>query len=114
VPHAVPSLPSNWTSWKDLSFHDLAYEIMSLYISSEEIDASSLKDIVKRSYSTFRDKNVTPLVPLDKEKNLYLLELFHGPTFAFVSSGISFQRHALRSADWYAEGCCTSVSRQPV
>lgn len=38
---------------------------------------------MNKSYSTFRAPDVTPLVTLDQEKQLYLLELFHGPTFAF-------------------------------
>lgn len=85
MPQSIPSLPSNWREWANLSFEDLAYEIMSLYISKSEIDEKSLKEIVHKSYGTFRHDDVTPLVPLDKAKNLYLLELFHGPTFAFVS-----------------------------
>ncbi|CAF9930865.1 MAG: threonine synthase [Alectoria fallacina] len=69
-----------WTGWK---FEELAFEIFSLYIDSNEIPSKDLKDIVGRSYSTFRAPDVTPLVTLDQEKQLYLLELFHGPTFAF-------------------------------
>lgn len=85
IPQTIPELPPHWRSWVDLSFQDLAVEIMSLYISRHEIDTDSLKEIARKTYSTFRHPEVTPVVPLDKEKNLYLLELFHGPTFAFVS-----------------------------
>jgi threonine synthase len=73
-----------------LSFADLAYEIFSLYISSSEIPSADLKDIIHRSYSTFRAKDVTPTVTLDKEKNIHLLELFHGPTFAFKDVALQF------------------------
>ncbi|TGO52436.1 hypothetical protein BCON_0141g00070 [Botryotinia convoluta] len=84
IPEQIPSVPENWESkWKDLSFSDLAFEILSLYISSSEIPPSDLKDIINRSYSTFRAPETTPLVPLSEKDNLYLLELFHGPTFAF-------------------------------
>ncbi|KAM3156627.1 Threonine synthase [Botrytis cinerea] len=84
IPEQIPSVPENWESkWKDLSFSDLAFEILSLYISPSEIPAADLKDIINRSYSTFRDPKTTPLVPLSEKDNLYLLELFHGPTFAF-------------------------------
>jgi len=61
----------------------LAYELLSLYISPSEIPPADLKDIINRSYATFRAADTTPLVPLREEDNLYLLELFHGPTFAF-------------------------------
>lgn len=91
IPEAIPSLPPSWeTEWRDLSFEDLAFRIMSLYVSPTEIPPEDLKDIIKRSYSTFRHPERTPLVELDAERNLYLLELFHGPTFAFKDVALQF------------------------
>ncbi|KAF2691181.1 tryptophan synthase beta subunit-like PLP-dependent enzyme [Lentithecium fluviatile CBS 122367] len=91
IPEEIPALPSDWASkWQHLSFEDLAYEIFSLYISPAEIPAADLKDIIRRSYATFRTKDVTPTVNLDKEKNIHLLELFHGPTFAFKDVALQF------------------------
>ncbi|KAK3203632.1 hypothetical protein GRF29_106g124838, partial [Pseudopithomyces chartarum] len=91
IPEEIPVLPSDWaTKWHNLSFEDLAYEIFSLYISSSEIPSADLKDIIRRSYATFRTKDVTPTVTLDKEKNIHLLELFHGPTFAFKDVALQF------------------------
>ncbi|KAI9886327.1 MAG: hypothetical protein M1823_001885 [Watsoniomyces obsoletus] len=84
IPEEIPALPADWEiSWRDLSFADLAFEILSLYIAPSEIPSADLRAIVERSYSTFRVTNVTPLVTLDRDKQLHLLELFHGPTFAF-------------------------------
>jgi len=54
---------------------------MSLYISAAEIPSQDLRAIINRSYSTFDSPDVTPLVHL--KDNLYLLELFHGPTKSF-------------------------------
>ncbi|KAK4992546.1 threonine synthase [Elasticomyces elasticus] len=91
IPEEIPSLPSDWqAAWKDYSFEQLAFEIFSLYISPDEIPSTDLKDIIKRSYSTFRAKNITPLITLDSSKNLHLLELFHGPTFAFKDVALQF------------------------
>ena len=91
IPEEIPQLPSDFLSqWKDKSFQELAFEIFSLYISPEEIPSADLKDIIKRSYETFRASDITPLVTLDKEKNLHLLELFHGPTFAFKDVALQF------------------------
>lgn len=87
IPEQIPRATA-WESWKDLSFSDLAYEIMSLYISQYEIPSPDLRDLVNRSYSTFRSDQVTPLVQLDG--NHYLLELFHGPTFAFKDVALQF------------------------
>ncbi|RFU76527.1 threonine synthase [Trichoderma arundinaceum] len=79
IPEEIPCAAS-WESWGDLSFPEVAFEIMSLYISPSEIPPADLKDIIARSYSTFRSPEITPLVHLNG--NHYLLELFHGPTFA--------------------------------
>lgn len=87
IPEEIPRA-SNWESWKDLSFADLAYEILSLYISPSEIPADDLKTIINKSYSTFRAPDITPLVPL--KDNIHLLELFHGPTFAFKDVALQF------------------------
>ncbi|KAI9927690.1 hypothetical protein ASPWEDRAFT_184453 [Aspergillus wentii DTO 134E9] len=91
IPEEIPSLPPSWESeWRDLSFEDLAFRIMSLYISPTEIPSEDLKDIINRSYATFRHPERTPLVELDGKKNLHLLELFHGPTFAFKDVALQF------------------------
>ncbi|RKF78207.1 Threonine synthase [Golovinomyces cichoracearum] len=84
IPEEIPVLPQDWESrWENFSFFDLAFQIFSLYISPSEIPPVDLQDIIVRSYSSFRTPDITPLVTLDKEKKIYLLELFHGPTFAF-------------------------------
>lgn len=91
IPEEIPSLPAGWeTEWRDLSFEELAFNIMSLYISPSEIPSEDLRDIIKRSYSTFRHPERTPIVELDAKQNLYLLELFHGPTFAFKDVALQF------------------------
>lgn len=87
IPEDVPKA-DDWQSWKDLSFNDLAYRVMSLYISPSEIPPQDLKDIIAKSYSTFRSTETTPLVHL--KDNLHLLELFHGPTFAFKDVALQF------------------------
>ncbi|EJD51832.1 tryptophan synthase beta subunit-like PLP-dependent enzyme [Auricularia subglabra TFB-10046 SS5] len=82
IPESVPELPADWReSWASHSFQQLSVEILSLYISPNEISRLELEQLVDRSYSTFRHLDVTPLVPLDGRT--YVLELFHGPTFAF-------------------------------
>ncbi|EXJ55651.1 threonine synthase [Cladophialophora yegresii CBS 114405] len=89
-PHAVPNVRSQYLNWKDLSFPDLAHRVMRLYIDESEISDPELKSIVDRSYSTFRHPDTVPVVTLDEEKNLHLLELFHGPTFAFKDVALQF------------------------
>ncbi|KAJ7057087.1 tryptophan synthase beta subunit-like PLP-dependent enzyme [Mycena amicta] len=82
IPESIPSLPPNWqTEWKSYSFVDLSVAVLSLYISRDEISEQDLRSLVSKSYSTFRHPDITPLVKLDDKR--YVLELFHGPTFAF-------------------------------
>jgi threonine synthase len=73
-----------------LTFQELAVEIFSRFISEIEIPRKDLREIVDKSYSTFRLPEVTPTITLDQSKNLYLLELFHGPTFAFKDVALQF------------------------
>ena len=60
---------------------ELSVAVLSLYISPDEISRDELRTLVEKSYSTFRHPDVAPIVRL--RKDLYVLELFHGPTFAF-------------------------------
>jgi threonine synthase len=90
VPEVIPSLPPNWKDWVNHSFEDLAFEILSLYISSAEIPQDSLKAIIRQAYSTFRVPEITPTITLDDKRKIHLLELFHGPTFAFKDVALQF------------------------
>ena len=91
VPEEIPALPQDWSvRWRDLQFADLAFEILSLYISSSEIPSEDLRGILQRSYSTFRAPNITPLRTLDASQNLHLLELFHGPSYSFKDIALQF------------------------
>ncbi|KAF8809601.1 tryptophan synthase beta subunit-like PLP-dependent enzyme, partial [Phlegmacium glaucopus] len=82
IPESIPSLPSDWKSdWSTYSFIDLSVAVLSLYISQDEISTAELRSLVEKSYKTFRHPDVTPLKKLNDKT--FVLELFHGPTFAF-------------------------------
>ena len=86
LPRTIPRIGSDTlTSWQDLSYQDLTFEIMSRFI--DDIPASSLKDIIKRSYATFSSEEVTPLI---HHGDFHILELFHGPTLAFKDIALQF------------------------
>ena len=92
IPHSIPTIPPTaLETWRNLSFQSLSLEILSLYISPTEIPRNDLKELIDKSYSTFRNvEDVTPLVELIGEEKLYLLELFHGPTYAFKDVALQF------------------------
>lgn len=88
VPEQVPFLGADKIEqWRGLSFPELSYEIMSCYISPEEIPREDLKDLVYRSVVNFRTEEVTPLKQVN---GMWVLELFHGPTFAFKDVALQF------------------------
>lgn len=81
VPEQIPAVSrETLEEWQKLSYQELVLAIFELY-SNGEIPEQDLKDMVNASYSTFRDEAVTPVRRVTDD--LYLLELFHGPTFAF-------------------------------
>lgn len=91
VPSAIPKLePDFIRQWKNLTFEQLAFNIMRKYIARSEIPDADLRTLVEKSYSTFRASEITPIKELDAAKHLYLLELFHGPTYAFKDVALQF------------------------
>ena len=76
------------SNWANLSFTDLALELYSLFISSDEIPRADLKELIERSYSTFRHPDIAPLHRVGEKE--WILELFHGPTFAFKDVALQF------------------------
>ncbi|KAG2367458.1 tryptophan synthase beta subunit-like PLP-dependent enzyme [Suillus spraguei] len=84
IPASIPQLPVNWQkTWANKSFPELSIEILSLFISADEISQTDLAALVHATYndSAWRHPDITPLQPLTTNK--YILELFHGPTYAF-------------------------------
>ena len=79
LPEYLPSIePILLNAWQTLSYQHLALEVLSLFTG--EMPRADMEDMIERAYSTFRHPHVTPL---RKTGELYILELFHGPTFAF-------------------------------
>ena len=72
--------------FKKLDYTDLATEIIHPFLGSF-ITKESLKSLINKSYSTFREKEV---VKLRKVGDLEILELFHGPTLAFKDVAMQF------------------------
>jgi threonine synthase len=82
VPEAYPQVPpQTLTRWRNLSYPELAFEILSLYAT--DIPAQDLRRLVFAAYTedTFGSADITPLRPL--EAGLSLLALSNGPTLAF-------------------------------
>ncbi|KDE04637.1 threonine synthase [Microbotryum lychnidis-dioicae p1A1 Lamole] len=89
IPEHLPQLPENWESdWAELPFTELALNILSLFVDADEIPREDLKRLIERSYATFRHPDIAPLHQTGEHE--YVLELFHGPTFAFKDVALQF------------------------
>ncbi len=84
IPESIPDVNDKIDSWANLSYPELAFEVMKPFIS--DIDDVDLKHIIEKSYSAF-PKNPAPL---KKVSEVYVLELFHGPTLAFKDFALQF------------------------
>ncbi len=54
--------PKQLQLWADLPYAELAYHVLRLYIPVSEIPDDDLHRLVTKSYSTFRHKEVVPVV----------------------------------------------------
>ena len=87
-------LPDTWPRFsnielnemKDLDYISLAEKIISPFVSKEI--RSKLYEMCRVVYSNFDHEEVVPIRNLDS--NLYVMELFYGPTFAFKDYAMQF------------------------
>jgi threonine synthase len=84
VPKTLPIIDQNILK-KDLGYTELATEIISLF--ANDIDKKDIERCCKIAYADFKN-DVAPLRKL--EENLYLLELFQGPTISFKDYAMQF------------------------
>ncbi|MBO6103052.1 MAG: threonine synthase, partial [Opitutales bacterium] len=79
VPEKLPDISGLIDSWEGLPYSKLCFEFLKIF--APEIPEADLLKIAENSYKNFDDPQIAPLSRLDE--NLYLLELYHGPTLAF-------------------------------
>jgi threonine synthase len=88
-------LPESWPqldagdirALRGLSYAELATRIIAPFVG-DRIDESALATILKESYRDFGHDAVAPLTQIDA--NLWVMELFHGPTLAFKDFAMQF------------------------
>ncbi len=89
LPESYPQISrAELDAWRKLSYADLAYEILSKFIT--DIPAADLKALVAKTYTaqvyrhTRNGGDAAQITPLTKlEDGLYTQELSNGPTLAF-------------------------------
>jgi threonine synthase len=82
LPERYPQVnEATLAKWRGLPYHELAFEILSLYI--DDIPADDLRAICRKTYTeeVFGTREIVPLKNL--EEGVYLEALSNGPTLAF-------------------------------
>ncbi len=80
VPEKIPLIDYDELSYfTNLTYQELVFHIFKKF--NVNFPEEQLKDMLKLAFSRFDHPEIAPLVKL--KRNLYLLELFHGPTAAF-------------------------------
>jgi threonine synthase len=88
MPNVFPTLPASFFANLDsMPFADMAVHVMEAFLG-DEIAPDDLESLVRDAF-TFD----APLVHI--AKNIYVLELFHGPTLAFKDFGARFMARML-------------------
>ncbi len=88
VPETLPQFSAEEiASWAGLSYQELAFKIMSPFVAGEVPD-DDLRELIDKTYSTFRHDAIAPLV--QTAHNEFILELFQGPTLAFKDFALQF------------------------
>lgn len=79
LPETLPSISAQQLDiWQNFHYQALALEVLDLF--SGDMPRNDLDNLIEQAYSSFRHPQVTPV---RKTGDLYIMELFHGPTLAF-------------------------------
>lgn len=86
LPERLPRISEQTiNSWHNLGYQDLAFEVISLFAG--DLTPADLHRLIKNSYAGFRHPEITPVI---RQGEVYILELFHGPTLAFKDVALQF------------------------
>lgn len=84
LPQTWPTLtPADIAGFAGQRYHEVAAEVIAPFCAPD-LDVGTISALTRAAYAQddrFRYPDVAPLVQVDA--NLFVLELFHGPTFAF-------------------------------
>ena len=94
VPETIPSLDVELKDLADMSYAEVAYEVMKLFLT--DFTEDELKKCIENAYDSKFD--TTQIAPLVKADGAYYLELFHGSTIAFKDMALSILPHLMTTS----------------
>ena len=94
VPESIPKINKSMKELSELSYNDLAYEVMSLFL--DDFTEDELKTCINYAYGdNFDDPKIAPMSYADRS---YYLELYHGPTIAFKDMALQILPHLMTTS----------------
>ena len=98
VPEKFPTVTEEEIrAMEDMSYPERAAFILGKYLA-DDLGADYLKEVCEKAYSSFEGNDPVPLVKVDGESGLYVLELFHGPTCAFKDMALTVLPYLLKKS----------------
>lgn len=89
VPTELPKVnTAQLESWQSLSYQELAFEVLSLFVDRDTVPANDLKRLIQSSFAAFTNPETIPHHPLGDD--VVVQELFHGPTLSFKDVAMGF------------------------
>jgi threonine synthase len=91
VPQTIPKISrEQLKKLSGLSYTDLAFEILSLFIDPGIIPKKDLHRLIETSFAGFEHPDILPVKPCATDPSLFIMELFHGPTLSFKDIAMGF------------------------
>ena len=98
VPEKFPTVSQEeFEQMAEMSYAERAAFILSKYLG-DELGYDYLKESCEKAYSSFTSSDPVPLVKVDGETGLYVLELYHGPTCAFKDMALTVLPYLLKKS----------------
>ena len=98
VPESFPQISrEEIEAMAEMSYPERAAFVLGKYLG-EELGDEYLKESCEKAYSTFTGNDPVPLVKIDGENGLYVMELFHGPTCAFKDMALTVLPYLLKKS----------------
>ncbi len=95
VPEVFPQLTQrDWDALLEMDYPERAAYVLAMYL--EDFSYEELLGYTRQAYGRFDSEDPCPLVNVDE--NIYVLELWHGPTCAFKDMALTMLPHLLSAA----------------
>ena len=94
VPDEIPELDVSLEALADMSYQEVAYEVMSRMLT--DFTEDELKACISGAYDTNFDTDL--IAPVKYHHGAFILELFHGKTIAFKDMALSILPYLLTTA----------------